>query len=184
MDYYISDLHLGHMNAIRFDNRPFRDTAHMEKAILNNWNSKIMPNDDVYILGDIFYHYPYNKKAFIEKLCGRLHFIVGNHDKGLINEKPVLSLFESVDLIKRIDDNGRMVILCHYPIADWDGKYHGSYHIYGHVHANLNEAHRFMLTQERAFNAGCMINGYVPCTLEELEANKLKFIEEKHIQVN
>ena len=32
-----------------------------------------------------------------------------------------------------------------------------------------------MMNQERAYNAGCMINGYVPCTLEELEQNNRKF---------
>ena len=40
-----------------------------------------------------------------------------------------------------------------------------------------------MMKQERAFNAGCMINGYAPCTLEELEVNKAKFIDDKHIPI-
>ena len=183
MIYYIADLHIGHKNAISFDNRPFRDVKQMEKVILNNWNNKVLPNDDVYILGDVFYHYPDNKRQFIMKLSGQLHLIIGNHDRGLLAESPVISLFESVDMIKRIDDNGRVVILCHYPIADWDQKYRGSYHVYGHVHSNVNETTCFMMKQERAINAGCMINGYAPRTLEELEVNKAKFIDDKHIPI-
>ena len=31
MTYYIADLHIGHKNAIRFDNRPFRNVNQMEK---------------------------------------------------------------------------------------------------------------------------------------------------------
>ena len=30
MNYYISDLHLGHANVIRFDNRPFENIDEME----------------------------------------------------------------------------------------------------------------------------------------------------------
>ncbi|MBQ9460629.1 MAG: hypothetical protein IJU51_01755 [Clostridia bacterium] len=44
-------------------------------------------------------------------------------------------------------------------------------HVYGHIHRIIGEEGRFMIMQERAFNAGCMMNGYVPCTLEELERN-------------
>ena len=55
--YYISDMHIGHKNAIRFDNRPFNDIDEMECEIINRWNNKVNSNDDVYILGDVFYRY-------------------------------------------------------------------------------------------------------------------------------
>ena len=109
MIYYIADLHIGHKNAISFDNRPFRDVKQMEKVILNNWNNKILPNDDVYILGDVFYHYPDNKRQFIMKLSGRLHLIIGNHDRGLLVESSVISLFESVDMINSVKI-GRLIM--------------------------------------------------------------------------
>lgn len=54
MNYYISDLHIGHANAIKFDNRPFADVNEMNNAIMENWNSRVKPNDTVYILGDSF----------------------------------------------------------------------------------------------------------------------------------
>lgn len=31
MNYYISDLHIGHENILRFDNRPFADVNEMNK---------------------------------------------------------------------------------------------------------------------------------------------------------
>ena len=34
MNYYISDLHIGHANAIKFDNRPFADVNEMNNAML------------------------------------------------------------------------------------------------------------------------------------------------------
>ena len=40
-NFYISDLHLGHGNVIRFDGRPFGDVAEMERALISNWNSRV-----------------------------------------------------------------------------------------------------------------------------------------------
>ena len=55
MKYYISDLHFGHKNVLKFDNRPFDSVEEMNQTILDNWNNTIKNNDDVYLLGDIFW---------------------------------------------------------------------------------------------------------------------------------
>lgn len=49
---YISDLHLGHKNAIMHDNRPFADLDEMHSSIIANWNDVVKEEDEVYILGD------------------------------------------------------------------------------------------------------------------------------------
>lgn len=51
MNYFISDLHLGHKNVLKFDNRPFINIEEHDKTIIDNWNSKVNDNDDVYVLG-------------------------------------------------------------------------------------------------------------------------------------
>ena len=38
MIYYIADMHFGHTNVLRFDNRPFSDTAQMDDTLIQNWN--------------------------------------------------------------------------------------------------------------------------------------------------
>lgn len=53
MNYYISDLHLFHEAAIRFDDRPFRDLEEMHAEIVKRWNEKVNNGDTVYILGDV-----------------------------------------------------------------------------------------------------------------------------------
>ena len=58
MNYFISDLHLGHKNVLKFDNRPFINIEEHDKTIIDNWNSKVNDNDDVYVLGDISWHMP------------------------------------------------------------------------------------------------------------------------------
>ena len=56
MNYFISDLHLGHKNVLKFDNRPFINIEEHDKTIIDNWNSKVNDKDDVYVLGDISWH--------------------------------------------------------------------------------------------------------------------------------
>lgn len=41
MNRYISDLHFGHANVIRFDGRPFADTKQMEEVLIDNWNGVV-----------------------------------------------------------------------------------------------------------------------------------------------
>ena len=51
MNYYIADLHLGHVNVIKFDKRPFENIGEMEAEIIRRWNERVTPNDTVYIIG-------------------------------------------------------------------------------------------------------------------------------------
>ena len=45
MKYYISDLHLFHENAIKFDHRPFESVQEMHEVILKNWNDRVTNGD-------------------------------------------------------------------------------------------------------------------------------------------
>ena len=53
MKYYISDLHLFHEKAIKYDHRPFDSIQDMHEVIMKNWNDRVTNGDIVYILGDI-----------------------------------------------------------------------------------------------------------------------------------
>ena len=57
MNYYISDLHIGHTNILKLSHRPFDTMDEMIEKIIKNWNKTVKTKDDVYILGDVFYHY-------------------------------------------------------------------------------------------------------------------------------
>ena len=39
MNLYISDLHLGHANVIKFDGRPFADVDEMDRMLIEMWNA-------------------------------------------------------------------------------------------------------------------------------------------------
>lgn len=66
-------------------------------------------------------------------------------------------------------NEGRTVVLFHYPIIEWDGYFSGSYHIYGHIHNNDdNQANQIMQQVKNAFNAGVDVNDFIPQTLSQL----------------
>lgn len=41
MIYYISDLHFGHRAVIGFDHRPYETVEEMDRALIDNWNSRV-----------------------------------------------------------------------------------------------------------------------------------------------
>ena len=47
MNFYISDLHFGHENAIKFDNRPFSSVEEMNEILVQRWNKVVSPEDTV-----------------------------------------------------------------------------------------------------------------------------------------
>lgn len=48
-NFYISDLHIGHENILRFDNRPFADVNEMNNKLIENWNARVRSDDTVYM---------------------------------------------------------------------------------------------------------------------------------------
>lgn len=80
MNRYISDLHFGHANILKFDNRPFRNTEEMETALIENWNSTVSAGDTTYILGDFCWGKEPDWKRIVPLLNGNKVLIRGNHD--------------------------------------------------------------------------------------------------------
>ena len=81
-----------------------------------------------------------------------------------------------------IEDNGRNVVLCHYPIPCFKNHFYGWYHLYGHVHnsfeSQMMEHDKFLMEQLydrkcQMFNVGAMMPwmDYTPRTLDEIIAS-------------
>ena len=39
--FFTSDLHFGHENVLRFDNRPFETVEEMDDELIKRWNDKV-----------------------------------------------------------------------------------------------------------------------------------------------
>ena len=187
MNYYISDLHLFHKNAIEFDNRPFQTLEEMHEAILNNWNERVTNGDMVYILGDLSYRGRNEDLiALVARLKGRKVLVKGNHDD--VSDYRYEQLFHEVCDYKEIHDSvGKEkfgMVLSHYPIFSWKNMGRGKILLYGHTHVSAedqfyqqclkqmkeNDCRHVYDKDLRAFNVGCMLSymDYTPRTLEEI----------------
>ena len=176
MNLYTADSHLGHFNVIKHDGRPFSSLEEMNETLIKNHNNRVSNSDDVYLGGDLFFREK-NPERYLKRLNGKLHLAVGNHDKYWLKNHELRKYFVEINDIIHIEEGSDTIIMCHYPMAEWDGYYRGTWHIYAHIHNNLNEAFEIMKNKEKALNAGCMINGYMPVTFEELKINNKLFKE-------
>lgn len=177
MNLYISDLHFGHRAVLGFEHRPFSDVEEMDHALIYLWNSRVDKTDKVYILGDFAFK---NEKPFgwyLRQLKGEKHLIIGNHDTKLLKDAEAMEYFASVNYYQEILDDEKRIVLCHYPIAEWNNFCREAVHIYGHIHNKTEGAFQYMKQFDKALNAGAVINNYTPCSLTELIRNNQKFKE-------
>lgn len=172
MIFYIADTHFGHANIMRIDKRPFSDVHEMDEYMIFRWNERVNPDDNIYVVGDFSYKGINPPESYLRRLKGKKHLLIGNHDIKLLKNKAAMSYFETVNDILTIQDGNNQVVLCHYPLIEWPHYYRNAYHVYGHIHNNNNKANLIMAEEERALNAGVMLNNYSPSSLNELINNK------------
>ena len=109
--FYIADTHFGHENSIRFCNRPFADVNEMNRTLIKNWNAKVTPDDDVYVLGDFAYRCATSVRNIARQLNGKKHLVVGNHDVSWMKDKGAVVEFYEVAPLLEIKDEERLVTL-------------------------------------------------------------------------
>lgn len=187
MKYYISDFHLFHENAIKFDHRPFEAVQEMHEVVLKNWNDRVTNGDFVYLLGDMSLRGKNEDLiAFVARLKGRKVLIRGNHDD--VSDYRYQQLFTEICDYKEIYDSvGKEkygLVLSHYPIFSWKNMGRGKILLYGHTHESEedqfyqsclkqmqeNDCRHVYDKKLRACNVGCMLPymNYTPRTLEEI----------------
>ena len=192
---YIADCHFYHDRICReMDNRDFSGFEEMNEYMITQWNAKVTSKDDVYILGDFSISRADATARILDRLHGKLHLIIGNHDKYLSDKQfDARHWFRSVVAYQEIRDNGRTVILSHYPVFCYKGQYRKdkdgrplTYMLYGHVHNTHDELliNRFIMETRASLvksryteqpepipcnmiNCFCMFSNYQPMTLDE-----------------
>lgn len=147
--FFTADLHFGHENILKhMPDRPFAADGLIKEHdawLLSLWKSTVDRKDDIYILGDLTFRDSENARRLLEKLPGRKHLIIGNHDGSV---RTYSSYFASVDKIRNLTikptrcpflKNDLRLVLCHYPMITWDHKPYGSIMLHGHSHGRLDE---------------------------------------------
>ena len=148
--WFISDLHFFHRNIMKFTKRPFESLDEMHENIIEEWNKDVKKGDLVYHLGDLsFLTGKYDQQPLydiLNRLNGTIIMLKGNHDYSTLIEKHLKAILEGnlrnriyfeETPYKELKLQKKKIILCHYPIAAWNGQHHKSIHCFGHCHNNL-----------------------------------------------
>lgn len=165
--FFISDTHFGHKGILDFSNRPFETIEEHDRILMQNWNEKVQPSDEVYILGDLTMSRS-GKEAnkILKSLNGKKYLIKGNHEKYLNDKEFDRKNYVWIKDYFSFKYKHIKFVLFHYPILEWDGYYQASIHCYGHVHNGRTDY--FDETLDEAFNVGVDLNNYTPISIDEV----------------
>lgn len=141
MNYYISDTHFFHANAIKFDSRPFSSVEEMNSKIVASWNWRVNPADTVYFLGDFSFGKNPETIELLESLNGHKILIKGNHDSKYLKDIQFTNRWEGIydylDVKDEIEGHPVCLHLCHYPIIPFKNRLReNNFMFFGHVHSS------------------------------------------------
>ncbi|MDR1484120.1 MAG: metallophosphoesterase [Planctomycetaceae bacterium] len=161
--FFIADPHFGHEAIIRFANRSFESVDEMNRVISDNWNRVVLPEDEIFVLGDFAVGIELDAiKSIIASLNGHKIFVFGNHDR-LISFSwwRDESGFQEVSRFPLLLND--FYILSHEPL--YMNATMPYLNIFGHVHANDIyrdvSPHGFCVSAERL--------NYTPISLTEIK---------------
>ena len=165
MIYVTSDQHLGNHNIWAkycTESRPFCSQEQHDNALICHWNSRVMPEDTVYVVGDFVMGQKENIDKFIPRLNGTIHLIRGNHDgknRDEYYERNGVDICE-IDSVKYEDVT---FIMLHEKPEYMQGDEH-TIILYGHIHDEAPKG----LQSDWTYHVGCDTNNLTPVGLHEI----------------
>ncbi|MBK5722320.1 metallophosphoesterase [Dysgonomonas sp. Marseille-P4677] len=135
--FFTSDIHFGHKWLLDFNKRPFNSVEDMDNTLIKNWNDTVATDALVFVLGDIGETDDDRILEIFNQLSGIKILIRGNHDITFKQETLQQIFLEIYDLleIKILDTlEFQEVVLCHYPMFDWNNFHEGAWQLFGHIH--------------------------------------------------
>jgi calcineurin-like phosphoesterase family protein len=176
-DIYISsDQHWGHGNINRHCNRGFDNIHDMNQFMTDQINKVVKQNDHLYLLGDVSYRGSPVRDYLKTLNCNNIYISIGNHDraKDLYELQKTYGKVKLVDKYIEINHRGQWIFMMHYPMRSWAKSFHGSWHLFGHVHGNLDREDRIL--KRKTLDVGvdnCVNYGKIfgePWSFDEIKA--------------
>jgi len=170
--FYTADLHLGHTNIIKYCNRPFNSFEHMNRVLINNWNSVVTEKDTVRLLGDVTLGGWQRFVYYMNQLNGNIRIIPGNQDKRWLkrwHSNPV-NPFNRVGVLDSIVTT-KDVIMCHYPLLTWSRSHYGVINLHGHSHGVIGNVTRSGLEADGGYRVDVGVDcwNYYPVTMDQIK---------------
>jgi len=93
-------------------------------------------NSELYHLGDLTWNSDWLPHFFnnLNKKHIKFHWLKGNHDSP---NADIIARCASFSDLNEVRIGGNPAILCHYPMTVWNKSHYNSFHLYGHIHADV-----------------------------------------------
>jgi calcineurin-like phosphoesterase family protein len=174
-----SDLHWGHRNIMSFceesRKRFNNDLPYMNETMVREWNELIAPEDTVYILGDVAFMSGQDAAKVVNRLNGIKILIEGNHDRKNLQHGDFRNAFNEVHKYLEVTYDKHLIVMCHYPFAEWNCMHRGSLHFFGHLHGGVSGMERY-----RSFDVGMDATGVIAISMEDAIASAMKGAIKEH----
>lgn len=169
--WFTADTHFGHARILEFHRPEFSSAEEMDEHLIEQINRYVSRTDRLYHLGDFQLggNYLERAKEYLARIrCQEIHLVFGNHDRFSLGR-----LFRSARQIKQVSHAGRVLVLCHYPMASWPKSHYGSIHLYGHCHGRLEAELDWKFPGRRSMDVGVdavkkWAGEYRPVSFEEV----------------
>ena len=182
--YISSDLHLFHNKEFLYKSRNFDNITEMNHTIIDNFNSIVKPEDDLYLLGDLLLGGGDRLEdglGLLTWLNGKLHLVRGNHDSNKRWEaySTLSNVVEQENAIF-LKYNKYHLFLSHFPsiCTNYDDKKlkQCTINLCGHTHA-LNP----FIDMEKGLIYHCEVdtNNCYPWLLDDIIENIKEYIQIK-----
>lgn len=158
-----------HNKEFLWGRRGFNSLDEMVEKFIQNWNSVVKPNDEVYHLGDVMLNDTEKGIEALKKLNGKIHIIRGNHD----TDQRAAAYLECPNVVDvqwatMIKYKKRMFYLTHfYAVAktpmDGENK-QGIIVLHGHTHQTTN----FTNDNYFVYHVGVDSHNFSLCLLKKL----------------
>ena len=165
--FFTACTHFNHTNIIKYCDRPFSSVEIMNQTIQYNWNSKVTPEDEIYILGDFALNCTSEWACnFVDSLNGKKYFIRGNHDRRLLEDKSFFNKFIWVRNQHYLMMDNIKILLTHYEKPNFKINHNINYdlHLYAHDHAKVPTKNG----NNKLYNVGVDANNFSPVEFNEI----------------
>lgn len=174
--WFIADNHFGHTKIIEYSNRPFRSVDEMNDVMVERWNERVKPEDIVYHIGDFTLSNYKGFEYYLNQLNGIIFFVPGGHDNRWLNTyeaRGSSSKYTVLQSLVNVNVRGVDLVLCHYPLLEWDKSHYGSIHLHGHSHGTLGCIGRsgFSVNMEKPgyrVDVGVDCNNFYPVAITDI----------------
>lgn len=170
--FFTSDPHYGHENILKYCHRPFSSIKEHDEELIRLWNETVPEDGIVFILGDIGFCSEAYLKSILNRLNGKIYWIIGNHDWRRITPG-IMNRFECITQQMVITVDNKIVYLNHFPFLCYpDSDRHPVYQFFGHVHSGplsgSSDISRLVHLNKRQYDVGVDNNEYKPISFQDI----------------